>query len=65
MFIREGIHKTLYIPAMILSHNGDALDEKIFLKRSTVELKTNTLKLLHKLGETDAKNVKFNLGIEQ
>lgn len=39
IFIREGTNKTLYIPAMLVTHTGEALDEKSYLRRAEAKLK--------------------------
>lgn len=65
MFIREGINRTLCIPAMLFTHSGQVLDEKTFLLRASERLKDESLRLLHLLGETDAQSVSFSLGVEQ
>jgi glutamine synthetase len=65
VFVREGINKTLYLPAMLLTHTGEALDEKTYLRRAESKLKLETIKLLNLLGETNVKSILFGLGIEQ
>lgn len=67
MFIRPGPHGTsiLYIPSCFISYNGEALDEKTILLRSSESVSNAALKLLHILGETDVKRVYCTLGTEQ
>jgi glutamine synthetase len=67
MYIQEGPHGTaiLYIPSVFISYNGDALDEKTVLLRSTETLNTAAVDLLHLIGETDVKRVFVTLGTEQ
>ncbi|KAL2916198.1 hypothetical protein HK105_204289 [Polyrhizophydium stewartii] len=67
MFIRPGPHKTavLYIPSVFISYNGEALDEKTTLLRSSEALSTAAVKLLRVLGDTDTKHVYSTLGTEQ
>ncbi|KAF9160344.1 hypothetical protein DFQ27_008068 [Actinomortierella ambigua] len=48
MFIQEGPHGTsvLYIPSVFISYNGDALDEKTVLLRSTSQIAKTACELL-------------------
>ncbi|KAF9415099.1 hypothetical protein BGZ94_000194, partial [Podila epigama] len=48
MFIQEGPHGTsvLYIPSVFISYNGDALDEKTVLLRSTEQVSKSACELL-------------------
>lgn len=48
MFIQEGPHGTsiLYIPSVFISYNGEALDEKSVLLRSSEALNKAALELL-------------------
>ncbi|KAG0095889.1 hypothetical protein BGZ93_005281 [Podila epicladia] len=48
MFVQRGPHKTcvLYIPSIFISYNGDALDEKTVLLRSTEQVAKAALKVL-------------------
>ncbi|KAF9301417.1 hypothetical protein BG003_002835, partial [Podila horticola] len=48
MFIQEGPHGTsvLYIPSVFISYNGDALDEKTVLLRSTEQVSKACCELL-------------------
>ncbi|KAF9358888.1 hypothetical protein BGX34_008665 [Mortierella sp. NVP85] len=48
MFIQEGPHGTsiLYIPSVFISYNGDALDEKTVLLRSTEQISKACCELL-------------------
>lgn len=67
VFIKEDLssNKVLYIPTAFCSYHGVALDEKTPLLRATENLNSEAVKLLHKLGYNDVKNVDCNLGIEQ
>ncbi|KAJ3065876.1 hypothetical protein HDU98_010766 [Podochytrium sp. JEL0797] len=67
MFLRRGPHGTsvLYIPSVFISYNGEALDEKTILLRSSEILSTACVKLLQTLGDTDTKRVTTTLGCEQ
>merc|ERR1719397_2014226 len=56
---------TLYIPSAFITWNGDALDEKTPLLRSQEALNNAALRVLHHLGDTDAKQVVSNTGWEQ
>ncbi|KAG0347960.1 hypothetical protein BGZ54_004749, partial [Gamsiella multidivaricata] len=49
MFIQEGPHGTsvLYIPSIFISYNGDALDEKTVLLRSTEQISKSASELLN------------------
>jgi glutamine synthetase len=67
MFIRNGPHDTavLYIPSVFISYNGDALDEKTILLRSSESLSTAAVKLLRLLGDKETTTVYATLGTEQ
>ncbi|KAJ3015413.1 hypothetical protein HKX48_004600 [Thoreauomyces humboldtii] len=67
MFLRKGPHSTsiLYIPSVFISYNGEALDEKTILLRSSEVLSTAAVKLLNLLGDKDTKRVYATLGTEQ
>jgi glutamine synthetase type III len=49
MFLQEGPHGTmiLYIPSVFISYNGEALDEKSVLLRSSSIISKTALELLH------------------
>ena len=57
--------KTLYIPTAFFSYNGQALDKKVPLLRSTLALEKQTLRVLKALGKTKAKRIIVNIGPEQ
>ncbi len=57
--------KTLCIPSVFISYHGDALDEKTALLRSMEVLSKQACELLHTIGQTGAKRVVPNLGVEQ
>jgi glutamine synthetase len=66
IFISEsGSIKTLCIPSVFISYHGHALDEKTGVLRSNEALSERACKLLHVLGDKDAKAVTTNLGCEQ
>ena len=67
MFIRNGPHGTavLYIPSVFISYNGEALDEKTILLRSSETLSNAAVKLLNLLGDKETKRVYSTLGTEQ
>ena len=67
MFIRNGPHGTsvLYIPSCFISYNGEALDEKTILLRSSEALSNAAVKLLNLLGDKETKRVYATLGTEQ
>lgn len=50
---------------MLLTHTGQALDEKSYLRRAEAKLKESTSRLLRQLGERDVKYVSLFLGVEQ
>jgi glutamine synthetase len=49
MFLQEGPHNTmiLYIPSVFISYNGEALDEKSVLLRSSSVISKVALEILH------------------
>lgn len=66
IFINEsGSIRTLCIPSVFISYHGHALDEKTGVLRSNEALSERAVKLLHALGDTEAKAVTTNLGCEQ
>ena len=67
MFLRTGPHGTsvLYIPSCFIAYNGEALDEKTILLRSSEALSTAATKLLALLGDKETKRVYATLGTEQ
>lgn len=73
MFVQHGPHKTtvLYIPSIFISYNGDALDEKTVLLRSTEQVAKAALAVLSLLepvpqGMPPQTNVVYTtLGTEQ
>jgi glutamine synthetase len=65
-FIMEGTNgKTLCIPSVFLSWNGHALDKKTPLLRSLEAISKQAVRLLHLLGNKDAKRVNCTVGPEQ
>ena len=67
MFVKECSLGTfvLYIPSIFISYNGEALDEKTVLLRSSQSLSRSAVNLLRSLGDSETRNVHVNLGIEQ
>ncbi|KAF7725276.1 hypothetical protein EC973_000286 [Apophysomyces ossiformis] len=72
MFIQDGPHGTaiLYIPSVFISYNGEALDEKSVLLRSSELLNKAALDVLNLIEPKDednprAKHVYTTLGTEQ
>ncbi|KAI9028127.1 glutamine synthetase type III N terminal-domain-containing protein [Phycomyces nitens] len=73
MFIQDGPHGTsiLYIPSVFISYNGEALDEKSVLLRSSEIMIKTTLEFLNLIEPADdedhprAKHVYTTLGTEQ
>ena len=61
-FIKD---KTLYIPTAFCSYSGEALDKKTPLLRSMDVLSKEAVKILHKLGQTNVRNVHTTVGAEQ
>ena len=67
MFIRPGPHGTsvLYVPSVFIGYNGEALDEKTILLRSSEILSNSAVRLLQVLGDRETKRVYATLGTEQ
>jgi glutamine synthetase len=55
----------LYIPSCFISYNGEALDEKTILLRSSEALSKAATRLLSLLGDKETKRVYSTLGTEQ
>ena len=58
MFIQEGPHGTaiLYVPSVFISYNGEALDEKSVLLRSSEILNKTAMEVLSMIDEVDEGN---------
>ena len=57
---------SLYIPCVLVSHYGDALDEKTPLLRASDAISKEAIRLMQYTGfETDSTNVTINMGCEQ
>jgi glutamine synthetase len=58
MFLQDGPHGTaiLYIPSVFISYNGEALDEKTVLLRSSEILAKSTIEFLDLLAPKDQGN---------
>ncbi|KAJ2964511.1 hypothetical protein NQZ79_g728 [Umbelopsis isabellina] len=71
MFLQEGPHGTsvLYIPSVFISYNGQALDEKTVLLRSSEVLAKNAIKVLDLIHDPEnehrVRQVHTSLGTEQ
>ncbi|KAI8615025.1 hypothetical protein BC830DRAFT_1161418 [Chytriomyces sp. MP71] len=67
MFLRRGPHGTavLYIPSVFISYNGEALDEKTILLRSSEVISNAAVGLLRVLGDNDTQRCTTTLGCEQ
>lgn len=57
--------KTLCIPSIFVSYNGEALDLKAPLVRSNLSIKSASLRLLKLLGDNKTKSVSASVGAEQ
>ncbi len=57
--------KTLCIPSIFVSYNGEALDKKLPLLRSEEALSGSAVRLLKLFGKKDVKRVKSSCGAEQ
>ncbi|MEI6079544.1 MAG: glutamine synthetase III [bacterium] len=57
--------KTLCIPSVFISYNGEALDVKAPLVRSNLSMKRSSLRLLKLLGDKETKSVTVSIGAEQ
>lgn len=63
VFIRDS-SKVLYIPSLLISHNGEALDDKTIFRRSERKLEASCIELLSKMG-IEASAAVLALGLEQ
>eukprot|EP00178_Gracilaria_changii_P006605 TRINITY_DN2148_c0_g1_i1.p2 TRINITY_DN2148_c0_g1~~TRINITY_DN2148_c0_g1_i1.p2 ORF type:complete len:162 (+),score=25.01 TRINITY_DN2148_c0_g1_i1:134-619(+) len=63
IFIRKN-NKLMYIPSLLVSHYGDALDDKGIFRKSEYILKKSATALLEKLGKRP-RDIILNLGLEQ
>ena len=57
--------KTLYIPTVFCSYNGEALDKKTPLLKSCEVLSKKATELLNMIGMSDVRRVKLYVGAEQ
>lgn len=62
MFLRK--NNVLYIPSLLVTHDGEALDDKTLFRKAEKVLETNTISLLSRLG-VKATAVVMALGLEQ
>jgi glutamine synthetase type III len=63
MYIKKS-NKTLYIPSLLVSHDGYALDDKTLFRKCEKVLKKNCKILLGSLG-IESKEILMFLGLEQ
>ena len=63
VFLRKR-NKVLYIPSLLTSHTGEALDDKTLFRKAESVLETKTLELLQKMG-VSSNAVVMALGLEQ
>ena len=56
---------SLCIPTAFCSYSGEALDKKTPLLRSMQEIEKQALRILHRFGNTDVRNVSTTVGPEQ
>ena len=63
IFIRNK-NKLMYIPSLLVSHYGEALDDKGIFRKAELVMKKSAMNLLHKLGK-QPKDILYNLGLEQ
>lgn len=63
--IESELGKTLCIPSIFVSYNGEALDKKLPLLRSEDALSKAAIRLLKLFGKNDVKRVKSSCGAEQ
>ncbi len=61
-FVKDG---SLYIPTCFFSYNGESLDKKTPLLRSTEEVSREALRILRLFGDTETKRVIACVGAEQ
>jgi glutamine synthetase len=57
-------NNVVYIPSLLIAHNGMGLDDKTLLRRSETALEQRAIKLLEKMG-IKATNISMALGMEQ
>ena len=57
-------NNVVYIPSLLIAHNGMGLDDKTLLRKSEAALETRVIKLLDRMG-IKAQNVSLALGMEQ
>ena len=61
IFARKG-NKLMYVPSLLIAHNGDALDDKGLFRKSELVMKSSCESLLTKLGKKPL-NIILNLGL--
>lgn len=54
----------MYIPSLLVTHNGEALDYKTIFRKTEAVMKATATRLLDKLGKKP-KEILLNLGLEQ
>jgi glutamine synthetase len=63
IFIRKK-NKIMYIPSLLVTHHGLALDDKTIFRKSEAVMKSSALSLLRALGK-NPKDIFLALGLEQ
>ena len=63
IFIRKS-NKLMYVPSLLVAHNGQALDDKGIFRKAEKVMKKSCDTLLTKLGKRPM-NILLNLGLEQ
>ena len=63
IFIRKK-NKIMYVPSLLVTHHGLALDDKTIFRKTEAVMKSSALSLLRALGK-NAKDIFLALGLEQ
>ena len=63
IYVRK-TNEVMYIPALLISHHGEALDEKTKFRKAEEKLEQETMALLKALGIT-AEKIFLGMGLEQ
>lgn len=63
IFIRKKT-KLMYVPSLLVTHQGEALDDKTIFRKTERVMKSTASKLLQRLGK-NPKEILLNLGLEQ
>ena len=54
----------MYIPSLLVTHNGEALDDKTIFRKTERIMKATATRLLQRLGK-NPQDILLNLGLEQ